>query len=90
MRDGRRNRTMMRARQRRVDLQRIRKICAQNEGKRKRMRWYEYVVHNAPSFDAPDITVCAVLDFKSDNFQVRSGVYGGDAPASRRQSSMHV
>ena len=29
---------------------------------RERMTWYGYVAHNAPSFDAPDMTVYAVLD----------------------------
>jgi hypothetical protein len=35
---------------------------------RERMTWYVFVMHNAPSFDAPDMTVYA-LDYQSYIFQ---------------------
>jgi hypothetical protein len=66
MRDGRGNRTMMRARQCRVDLQHMyaRRIGTRT-CMRGRMTSYGYVVHNAPSSDKPDMTVYTVLDFKA-------------------------
>jgi hypothetical protein len=58
---------MMRARQRRVDLQHFRAVRVQKREKRtcmrERMTWYGYVEHSAASFDAPDMTVYAVLDY---------------------------
>ena len=36
---------------------------------RERMTWYGYVAHSAPSFDAPDMIVYAVLDF--DGFKTK-------------------
>jgi hypothetical protein len=33
---------------------------------REQMTWYGYVVHNAPSFDVPDMTVYAVFDFNNE------------------------
>ena len=66
MRDGPRGRTMMQARQRRVDLQRISTVQSRRRERtcmRKRMAWYGYVTHNAPSSDAPDMTVCVVYGY---------------------------
>jgi hypothetical protein len=32
----------------------------------ERMTWYRYVTHNAPSFDAPNMTVYAVFNLNNE------------------------
>jgi hypothetical protein len=72
MRDGRRNRTMMRTRQRRVAYSASGQSARRTGGTQLYARADDLVWicrTNAPSFNAPNIAVYAVLGFKCKNFK---------------------